>query len=101
MPVFQVVHGFVACAREVGNFVPVDSACGEMVEGGFVEVRDLVIGGDVERAVAFSAEQNFGAEAAILIDFEHVDGDVGDFEGDGCLKRLLPRLGGLAGEAGY
>ena len=46
------------------------------VDGEFVEGGGLVFGGRIERAVADAAEQHFLAEAAVLVDFEHVDGDV-------------------------
>lgn len=97
-PVLEVVARFEAGAREVGDFVARDADAGEAFDGGFVEVGDGVVGGYVAGSVALAEGKDFGSEAAIVIDFEHVDGDVWSFEALDVVERFGPRCNSLAGE---
>jgi hypothetical protein len=99
-PIFQIVARFPAGAREIGDLVARNAEGGEAFDGEFVEIGDLVVVGDVGGAVADAAEEALLAETAVLVDFEHVDGDVRGREALDPIERFAPTGGGLAGEAG-
>src|SRR5215831_14502931 len=80
VPVFEVVDRFVARTSEIGNLVAENPLPGKMVNGGFIETRNVIVIRDIESAVAFTAEKNLGAEPTVVIHLKHVDGRVGDFE---------------------
>ena len=99
-PVFQVVARFEANAREVGDLVAGDAEGGEALDGKLVEVGSQIVTGDVGGAIADSAEEALFAEAAVFVDFEHVDGDVWGSEALDPVERFAPTGGGLAGKSG-
>ena len=73
------------------------------VEGfaGFdVEVGGGVVVGDVVGVVSGASSDEFAAEAGVVVDFEHVDGDVRDPGGDDLGERVGPGFCGLVWEAG-
>ena len=84
---------------EVGNFVTRHADCGKALGCLFVEIGDGIFSGDVTCAVADTALQNFQAQAAVFVHFQHVDGDVRRGKLFHPIKRRVPAFGGLSGEA--
>ena len=99
-PILQIVPRFEARPREIGDLVARDSQRRQAFDGEFVEIGGGVVGGRIEGAVAHAAEQHFLAEAAVLVHFEHVDGDVLRGEALHPVERLAPGGFGLAGKSG-
>ena len=99
-PIFQIVERFETRPGEIGDLVAGNSHGCQAFDGEFVEIGGGVVRRCVEGAVAHSAEQHFLAKAAVLIDFEHVDGDVLRGESLHPVERLAPRGFGLAGKSG-
>ena len=99
-PILQIVPRFEAGPREIGDLVARDPQRGQAFDGQFVEIGRGVVGGRIEGAVAHPAEQHFLAEAAILVHFEHVDGDVFRRQALHPVERFAPGGFGLAGKPG-
>ena len=98
-PVLEVVPRFEARTGEVGNFVTRDSHGGQPLDGHLVELRHLVFGGGLGRAVAGAAAQHLLAEAAVFVHLQHVDGNVRRGQAFDPIEGFAPARQGLAGEA--
>src|ERR1700733_7580711 len=100
LPILQIVDRLAAGAREVGNLVAIDAVRAKPGDRCFVEVRDAVVRWHVGSAVAFAAQPDFSAQAAVVIDLQHVDGNMRRVEGDRRRERVIPTGFGLPREAG-
>ena len=98
-PVFQIVARFEARPREIRNLVARDARPRQAVDRDFIKVRNLIIGGNVGRAVALAERHDFRTQPAVFIHFEHVDGNVRSIQTFHPFKRLVPASERLAWQA--
>src|SRR5579863_8662770 len=77
-----------------------DAVRAKLVDGCFVEVRDAVVRWDVSSAVALAAQPDFSAKAAIVVDLQHVYGNVRRIERDRRCERFIPTGFTLSRQAG-
>ena len=75
-PVFQIVQRFKTRPREVRDLVAMDAQALQFFDRGFIKLRRQIVGGNIRRAVALAVEQHLAAQAAVFVDFEHVDGNM-------------------------
>src|ERR1700743_1105059 len=80
LPVLQIMGRLSTGAGEIGDFIAMYAVGVQHLDGGLVKVCDCIVGGNIACSVAIAAEKDFRTETAVFIDFEHVDGEVGDVE---------------------
>ena len=99
-PILQVVARPLPGAREVGDFVPLEAQLREALDGVEIELDNALAAGNRAGPVTAAARAQFLAQAALVVDFQHVNRNVIDCETVDPRQRFFPCPAGLMRQAG-
>src|SRR5688572_12512065 len=94
-PVLQIVERLVTRLGEVRNLVALDPDRIQTVYSGLIEVGHALIVRNCTGVVTGSALDDLESEAAVLVDFEQIHGDVRGLKTLNPAERLVPTFGRL------